>query len=308
MAAPSNSTKAATGAKKLSQNPEVAKAIIDAAVARGEDPALMLAIADKESTFRPDIKAGSSSASGLYQFLTYKGKDGTKTSSWDAASKGAGVQGASPFDAEANAKAGAWQSQQNRQALEKHLGRSVNAGEVYGAHFLGLKGAKDYFSARDKNPNGIAAEMAPEAAASNPTVYYHLGANGKPDKSRPKTFKEIQSQFFDPMNERTAAYASLLSQGAIPGSEKTAYAQNSAAPTVQTAQAAGGSTAPMPSLPSRQNAPSPAPLVVAMPAPPPLPAAEKPIPPPPPATTAVATQPQQQSIPLHIGDADILYG
>jgi len=309
-ATPSGSTKAAGNAKQLSKNPEVAQAIIDAAIARGEDPALMLAIADKESSFNPNAKPGInpatgkpySSASGLYQFLTAnKGKDGTKQSTWEAAAKGAGVDTSNPFDITANAKAGAYFTQNNRKAIEKHLGRKADTSEVYAAHFLGEKGAKDYLDAYAKNPNAIGAELFPDAAKSNPTVYYDK-------KGKARTLEELKKDFLNPMNEKTAAYATLLSQGAIPGSEKTAYAQNSAAPTVQTAQAAGGSTTPMPSLPARQDAPGPAPVVVAM-APTHAPAAaEKPIPPPPPATTAVATQPQQQSIPLHIGDVDILYG
>lgn len=292
--------KAAKGLNKLQENPAVSQAIIDAAIARGEDPALMLAIAEKESSFNPNAKAGTSSAKGLYQFL-----DGT----WAAETSKMGMQGANQFDPTTNAQVGAFHTNNNRKALEKHLGRPVNAGEVYGAHFLGLGGAKQYFAARDKNPDGIAAEMAPAAAAANKSVYYHKGADGKPDLSRPKTFKEIQSQFFDPMNAKAEGYASLLAQGKIPGSEKTAYAQSPAAPTLQTGQqptAMAAASPPPPVTMAGNRAEAKTPNVIVQ-APPPAPQ-KAPIPAPPPATTAVASAPSAGSIPTVFTDADIFYG
>src|SRR5271163_1189634 len=49
-------------------SPEVASAIQKASASTGVDFAYLVAQAGQESSFRPDAKAGTSSASGLYQF------------------------------------------------------------------------------------------------------------------------------------------------------------------------------------------------------------------------------------------------
>src|SRR5690606_2881522 len=49
---------------------EIVEAIVRASVVTGIDPVYLMAVADKESSFQPEVRAGTSSAEGLYQFIT----------------------------------------------------------------------------------------------------------------------------------------------------------------------------------------------------------------------------------------------
>ena len=60
----------------------------------------------------------------------------------------------------------------NARALTAVLGRPPNDGELYMAHFMGTGGASRFLRTYKTNPDLNAAEMFPEAAASNPKIYY----------------------------------------------------------------------------------------------------------------------------------------
>ena len=60
----------------------------------------------------------------------------------------------------------------NRHWLEKSLGRKVGSTELYLAHFLGPAGAVKLLKARADNPEQAAAELVPQAAAKNQTMFY----------------------------------------------------------------------------------------------------------------------------------------
>ncbi len=64
----------------------------------------------------------------------------------------------------------------NRALIEKALGRPANATDLYLAHFLGPGGALKVLRAREENPEQPAAELLPEAAASNKSVFYQDGS------------------------------------------------------------------------------------------------------------------------------------
>lgn len=60
----------------------------------------------------------------------------------------------------------------NRHWLEKSLGRKVGSTELYLAHFLGPAGAVKLLKAKAENPEQAAAELVPQAAAKNQTMFY----------------------------------------------------------------------------------------------------------------------------------------
>lgn len=60
----------------------------------------------------------------------------------------------------------------NRHWLEKSLGRKVGSTELYLAHFLGPAGAVKLLKARADNPEQAAADLVPQAAAKNQTMFY----------------------------------------------------------------------------------------------------------------------------------------
>ena len=60
----------------------------------------------------------------------------------------------------------------NRHKLEHSLGRKVGSTELYLAHFLGPAGAIKMLKAREENPEQVAADLVPHAAAKNHTMFY----------------------------------------------------------------------------------------------------------------------------------------
>ena len=60
----------------------------------------------------------------------------------------------------------------NRHWLERSLGRKVGSTELYLAHFLGPAGAVKLLKAKAENPEQAAADLVPQAAAKNQTMFY----------------------------------------------------------------------------------------------------------------------------------------
>ena len=60
----------------------------------------------------------------------------------------------------------------NKAGLEKALGRRVGSAELYMAHFLGPGGAAKVLKAKAVDGTQAAADLLPQAARANPTVFY----------------------------------------------------------------------------------------------------------------------------------------
>jgi len=60
----------------------------------------------------------------------------------------------------------------NRASLRRSLGRDPSDAELYMAHFLGAGGASAFIRARGNSPGALAADLFPEAAASNYNVFH----------------------------------------------------------------------------------------------------------------------------------------
>jgi len=127
-------------------NTDVYKAIQQASVKYGVPLDYMLAMAAQESNFNPNIKAPTSSATGLYQFIS---------STWKSMWKGGDVP--DPRDPFANADAGARYAKE----AEKILGTSDPAA-LYLGHFLGPFGAKKLINAMMSNPMTPASSVVGE--------------------------------------------------------------------------------------------------------------------------------------------------
>jgi hypothetical protein len=142
--------------------------ILGAAKMVGVDGGLMATMAALESGFQPGVKAGTSSATGLYQFIS---------STWKTMLKRYGAKygispDASPTDPRANALMGAEYIRENADYLKPHVGRPLTDTDLYIAHFLGAGGARKFLTA---DPNAIAADMLPAAAAANKPIFYKDG-------------------------------------------------------------------------------------------------------------------------------------
>jgi hypothetical protein len=74
--------------------------------------------------------------------------------------------------------AGAFASR-NAAELQGVLGRQPTSGELYIAHFLGANGAKRFLLANAANPQTNSAQLFPEAAAANRSIFYNKNGGAK---------------------------------------------------------------------------------------------------------------------------------
>ena len=178
--------------KGASEN--VLGAIRDASASSGVNFAYLLQQAKVESNFNPEIKAKTSSATGLYQFIN---------STWMSmieqygAKHGIDTQGKTKQeildlrkDPEIAANMAAEFAGENERFLNAHWGGDVGSTELYLAHFLGAPNAAAFLNARDENSMKPAALLFPSAAKANRNVFYDTKTG------RPKTLDEVYA-FFD---------------------------------------------------------------------------------------------------------------
>lgn len=153
--------------------------IVAAANMVGVDPGLAAAMAAIESDFNYTVKAKTSSATGMYQFID---------STWVATTKKYGKKyGITPStsrrDPVANTIMGMEFLKENYEGL-KRTGLSVLPGDLYLAHFMGLGGARQMMRA---DQNAIAAKIFPKQAAANKGIFYDK--NG-----RARTIAEVRQE------------------------------------------------------------------------------------------------------------------
>ena len=170
--------------------PQVRSAIARAAQATGVDFAYLLGEARLESSLDPSAKAGTSSASGLYQFtggtwLQMLDRHGAEHGMGWAGNAISGGKVTDPalrgtimdlrFDPDASALMAGELANDNRMALTGVLGREPDAGELYLAHFLGAEGAGRFLTALAADPAQSAAALFPAAAGANRAIFYDAG-------------------------------------------------------------------------------------------------------------------------------------
>ena len=181
-----------------SASPAVIEGIREGAQSTGVGFDYLLATAQRESSLNPTAKAGTSSATGLFQFIeqTWLGTmkaagaklglgsyadaisarpDGSFTVS-DAGAKQAILDLRS--DPKVSATMAGALTQRNRDTLAGALGREPTSGDLYAAHVLGAKGAATLITEAQDSPARPAALDMPEAAAANRGLFYDKG--GRP--------------------------------------------------------------------------------------------------------------------------------
>ena len=170
----------------------VTGAIQKAAQATGTGFGYLLATARIESGLNPDIKARTSSATGLFQFIeqtwlaTMKQSGaafgyGRYANAIEKLPSGRHVVNDPNLRAEilnlrkdptVNASMAGALTKSNAARLRSKLGREPSDSELYMAHFLGAGGAGKLIAAREQNPNVKAADLFPRAAAANRSIFY----------------------------------------------------------------------------------------------------------------------------------------
>lgn len=185
---------------------KITHAIKQASLNTGVDFAYLLQQANVESSFNAQAKAGSSSATGLFQFiestwLSMIDKHGAKYGLGDIAAKidtngkvsdkqtRAQILNMRKDPAIASSMAAEYAAE-NRSFLENRLGSgNVGSTEMYMAHFMGAGGASAFLQARQESPTTQASLLFPQAAKSNYAVFYDQATG------RPKTLDEVYQHF-----------------------------------------------------------------------------------------------------------------
>jgi hypothetical protein len=186
----------------------VTAAIANASARTGVSFDYLMDQARIESGMRPDARASTSSASGLYQFTkqtwlgTVKQHGGAHGLDWaaDAITKNAdGTFAVASGDLrssilqlrnnpEAAAAMAAEFAADNGEYLQSRIGGDPEAVDLYLAHFLGAEGAARFLSAHEENPDQSAALLFPVAASANRSIFYNAD-------DRARSLSEIRRNF-----------------------------------------------------------------------------------------------------------------
>jgi hypothetical protein len=170
----------------------IAGSIKQAASTTGASFEYLLATAKMESNFNPKAAASTSSARGLFQFIDQTWLGTVKEAGAhlgygqyaDAITKNpSGSYSVSDPDAraaimklrddpEAASSMAAVLTQSNSFKLTGKIGRRPTDAELYMAHFMGVGGAGKLIQNAEDNPNASAAQMFPNAAAANQSIFY----------------------------------------------------------------------------------------------------------------------------------------
>ncbi len=155
----------------------------------------LLQTAIRESSLNPTAKAGTSSATGLFQFLDatwlmVMKQEGPRLGYQKYADAIQVDKDGDYFIADKTLRAEVLKLREDPQVasdlaaaftrsngdyLHQRFGRMPSPGELYIAHFLGANGAAKFFDAGLADPNQSAAKLFPRQAKANPTIFYQGG-------------------------------------------------------------------------------------------------------------------------------------
>ena len=208
----------------------LAETVVRAAETTSVDPAYLMALADKESSLLPAVKASTSSAEGLFQFLEgtwlevirrYAGKHG-----FDAAADAVQVVRGQPTVADPARRAWILNLRRDpylsalmageminthRDILAGRAQRDPSFSELYMAHFLGIHGASRFIELLEKKPTENAARAFPKAAKANRAIFVQADKSQKGAKSKSKapTVADVRERFDDMIVGRVARYEAV---------------------------------------------------------------------------------------------------
>jgi len=161
---------------KVTPCADVMSALRTASAKTGVGFDYLVKTAQRESNFDPSAKAGTSSATGLFQFTDatwlnmlerYGDKHGVATDGQSRADLLALRKDASLSSVMAGELAA-----ENGKILQKKLGRPATSSELYAAHFMGPSDAARLVAAARINRPGAASELFPSAALANHNVFH----------------------------------------------------------------------------------------------------------------------------------------
>ncbi|ACL55360.1 transglycosylase SLT domain-containing protein [Methylobacterium nodulans] len=180
--------------------------ILRAAKETEVDPVYLMALADKESSFRPNAQAATSSAEGLFQFLTGTWLELVRSfGARHGLTEEAGLiqrhrGGLTVPDAAARRRILALRRdpyvaslmagemmKRDRARIEQRLGRDLKQTECYVAHLLGVASASRFMQLTQEKPDQPAQTAFRAAARANRSLFFER--QGK--KTRSLTVAEV---------------------------------------------------------------------------------------------------------------------
>lgn len=198
--------------------------ILRASKLTGADPVYMMALADKESSFLPGNKASTSSAVGLFQFIT---------STWLEVVRSFGPAHGMLAEAQAiertdgklavadetmrehilglrrnpyiSALMAAEMMKRDKAKIETRLGRKLSRSEFYMSHFFGVDSASKFIALVDDTPKKSAPDAFPAAAKSNKSLFFTK--DGK--KTRQLSVAEVYGKIDDMIDKRLNRYGDV---------------------------------------------------------------------------------------------------
>lgn len=198
--------------------------IVRAGKVVGADPTLLMAVADKESSFSTSVQAKTSSATGLYQFIeqTWLGvvSEFGARHGLAAEAKLIGRNGRQFFVADAaerqrildlrrepylSALLAGEMLKRDTLRLEKAMGRHLTGGEIYLIHFLGPDAAQTFIETMEETPDAKAAELLPRPAQANRPIFY-ADAGGE---TKTLSVSEVHRKFNEMIKLRLDRYKAV---------------------------------------------------------------------------------------------------
>jgi hypothetical protein len=195
--------------------------ILRASEATGADPVYMMALADKESSFIPANRAATSSAEGLFQFITSTWLHTVRTfgAQHGLAAEAASIQMVNGQLTVANeemrahilglrrnpyisALMAAEMMKRDKAKIESRLGRKLSRSEFYLSHFFGVDSASRFIALVDDTPKKSAPSVFPAAARSNKALFF--AQDGK--KTRQLTVAEVYGKIDTMIDKRLDRY------------------------------------------------------------------------------------------------------
>ncbi|NNM74645.1 transglycosylase SLT domain-containing protein [Enterovirga sp. DB1703] len=184
------------------------------------DPVLLMAIADKESSFATEIQAQTSSATGLFQFIerTWLGvvRDFGTAYGLDREARLVQSGPLAPAertrildlrrDAYLSAIFAAEMLKRDSLRIQRRIGRPLTGGEVYLVHFLGPDGAERLIDRVANAPTLAAAELLPKPAEANKTIFYTSAPDGGAKKL---SVSEVKDKFETMISLRLDRYRNV---------------------------------------------------------------------------------------------------
>lgn len=183
----------ALSALKHQAGARISGSIEQASAKTGVDFAYLMQQAGAESSFQTDVKAKTSSATGLFQFI-----DSTWISMVDRYGEQYGIDKNQPKsdllelrnDPEISSYMAGELAKENKQTMGRLLSNDIEIGstELYFAHFMGPSSAAGFLQARNDSPNLNGADLFPKEAQANKAVFFDAN-------QRPRSLEEIYQKF-----------------------------------------------------------------------------------------------------------------